>query len=240
MTQNNETYIVIFFFLCMSTCARTIISRVVSQKYDLATLLDEGCTTSNESTLSNANCTCLKSRYWSDPQSNTCASRIPSNDQYNETYLDKWAFIDEDCSIRPCFNFDANLQIPMPLDYKGNEKFKADFPNESYSGRISTGGYAGGAPGSREALSCRGFIDYEPPWWKWWQSRTVSYKCVLRSMDEYASRSTPCQCPWYKFLGCTGYDVRCGIHGQCFLSTTDMNKYCQPRYGQTLESYGLA
>ena len=184
-------------------------------------------------------CNCLKKEYWSDPSKSQCGMR-PTSSELTPAYLDKWAYNGDDCSSKPCFNFDANTAVPYANEYRGNAKFRADFPTTAYTGRMSSGGYMGGAPGMSEALSCRGRVTKEAPWWKPWKSDTIEYKCVLRYTDDYARRKSTCSCPWYKFLGCTGNDERCGKHGQCFLTTMDMNKYCQPKYGQTLEAYGLS
>lgn len=189
-------------------------------------------------------CNCLKKQYWSDPSQATCAKRPAATPALPASYLDKWAFEGDDCSAKPCFNFDANTKVPLQQDYKGTPAFVADFPNKAFTGRMSAGGYSslqadGNGAGYLEALSCRGRVTQSAPWWKWWESDTVDYKCVLRSSDAYAARKTPCSCPWWKWFGCTGDDPACGKHGQCFLTTMDMQKYCQPRHGQNLCDYGL-
>jgi len=194
-------------------------------------------------------CNCLKREYWSDPAQSSCARRPPATSQLTAPYLDQWAFEGDDCSAKPCFNFDANTAVPYDQEYRGNAAYQAAYPNKAYTGRLSENGWSGinadgtGA-GQLEALSCRGRITKEG-WW-WWESDEVEYRCVLRSSDEYASRRTPCSCPWWGWLGCSGTSVHthspdlgpvCGKHGQCFLTTQDMNKYCQPRYGQDLSAY---
>lgn len=196
-------------------------------------------------------CNCLKREYWSDPAQDTCAKRPPASVQLTEAYLDQWAYEGEDCSAKPCFNFDANTAVPFEQEYRGNAAFQAAYPNKTYTGRTSSSGWSslnadGTGAGQLEALACRGRITKAAAWWKWWESDEIKYMCALRSSDEYASRRTPCSCPWYSFLGCSGTNVHthnpdlgpvCGKHGECFLTTQDMNKYCQPRVGQDLSAY---
>lgn len=196
-------------------------------------------------------CNCLKREFWSDPMESTCAKRPAAAGQLTDSYLDQWAFEGDDCSAKPCFNFDANTAVPFDQEYRGNAAFQAAYPSKAYTGRLSANGWSsfnadGTGAGQLEALSCRGRITNEAAWWAVWESDELEYKCVLRSSDEYASRRMPCSCPWYSFLGCSGTSVHthnpdlgpvCGKHGQCFLTTQDMNKYCQPRYGQDLSSY---
>ena len=104
-------------------------------------------------------CQGLKNEYWSDPNQETCGGR-PTNGQYPESYLNKWAYRGEDCSAKPCFNFAANLAVPLAEDYKGTAAFQQDFPGTSYTGRMGENGYSGGAPGLLERLACVGRTTY--------------------------------------------------------------------------------
>lgn len=110
-------------------------------------------------------CNCLKKDYWSNP--NGCGKR-PTNKQYGAAYLNKWAFLGDNCENKPCFNFDGDRDIAANEDYRGSAKFQADYPGNPYTGRTGPNGYYGlwAAPGKMEALSCVGRVTQKRKWWQ--------------------------------------------------------------------------
>ena len=126
----------------------------------------------------------------------------PKPAKFTDAYLDQFAYLDDDCSSKPCFSFGPNLDIPLDKQYEGNAAWAADFPTDSYSGRMGEGGYRGGGAGMMEALSCVGKVTQKASWWPW-RNEKREYKCKHRPSNDYASRATPCSCSWYKFLYCS-------------------------------------
>lgn len=143
-----------------------------------------------------SNCNCIKKEYQSS--SKGCMKKPDLN--MPEGGLGNYAYLNEDCSRKQCWNPSSNYR------YKGNARYQADFGtgsdnDKSYEYKLS----------QFEALSCQGFS--RTTGWGWFKKTHWNYKCVPQMQNPYRNGKSQCGCSWWNWGSC--YDNRCGPNTQC-------------------------